>query len=131
MKQRGFTVIELVVIIALVAVGGFLFYSEKSRVTGVQRDAARKISINAMYYNLEEVYYPTNGYYPVSIDSKTLRAMDPGLFADPMGNKLGTSDSDFRYEATGCTTDGKCKGYTLRAHLEREADYIKTNRNNS
>lgn len=129
MKQRGFTVIELLVVIVLLVVGGWLFFSEKARVQAVQRDAARKVAINAMYYNLEEVYYPANHYYPVSIDSKTLRAMDPSLFTDPRGNKLGTSGSDYRYEATGCSTDGKCTGYTLRAQLEREGDYIKTSRN--
>jgi prepilin-type N-terminal cleavage/methylation domain-containing protein len=129
MKQKGFTVIEILVVIVLLAVGGWLFFTEKAQVNAVQRDAARKVAINAMYYNLEEVFYEKNNYYPVTIDSKTLRAMDPALFVDPEGNKLGTGESDYRYDATECTTEGKCKGYTLRSSMEREDDYIKSNRN--
>lgn len=129
MKRRGFTVIELLVIIVLLTVGSWLFFTEKSRVDSVQRDAARKIAINAMYYNLEEVFFEKNGYYPTTIDSKTLRAMDPVLFSDPQGVKIGNGTSDYRYDGTECSTDGKCKGYTLRSHLERESDYTKTNRN--
>lgn len=130
MKRKGFTVIEILVVIVLLAVGSWLFFTEKARVDAVQRDAARKISINAMYYNLEEVFFEKNNFYPAAIDSKTLRAMEPTLFNDPQGVKLGSANSDYRYDGTECSTDGKCKGYTLRSHLERESDYIKTNRNN-
>ena len=128
MKHKGFTIIELLIVILVLGVGGWLFFTEKATVTAVQRDAARKVAINAMYYNLEEVYYSKNGYYPASIDSKTLRAMDPNLFTDPYGTKMGEAEADYRYEPTGCTTDGKCTGYSLRASLEREDDYIKKNR---
>lgn len=126
--KRGFTVIELLVIIVVIGVGGWLFFNEKAAANAVQRDAARKVSINAMYYSLEEVYYTTNHYYPQTIDSKTLRAIDPGLFTDPYGVKLGESDSDYHYDPTGCTTDGKCTGYSLRSTMEREGDFIKNNR---
>lgn len=116
-------------IIVILGVGGWLFFTERATINAEQRDSTRKTAINAMYYNLEEVYYETHGYYPQTIDSKTLRAMDPALFTDPNGVKLGETNADYRYEPSGCTTDGKCKGYTLRTHMEREADYIKTNRN--
>lgn len=129
MKQRGFTVIELLVVIVILAVSGWLFFSEKARIDSVGRDETRKTAVNAMYYNLEEVYYTKNSYYPSSIDSKTLRAMDPSLFTDPFGNKLGSANADYHYDPTGCTTDGKCTGYTLRATMEREDDYKKTSRN--
>lgn len=131
MKQRGFTVIELLIVIVILAVGGWLFFSEKARVNAVARDDTRKTAINAMYYNLEEVFYPKNGYYPSTINSKTLRAMDPTLFIDPNGISLGDTGSDYRYDATGCSTDSRCTGYSLRAVMEREADFVKTNRNNN
>lgn len=127
--HNGFTVLELLIVIAVLTVGGWLFFSEKARVDAVQRDSQRKTAINAMYYNLEEVFYEKNRYYPASIDSKTLRAMDPAQFTDPTGTKLGDAGSSYRYNATGCTTDGHCTGYELRAQLEREADFVKTNRN--
>lgn len=131
MKQRGFTVIELLVVLVILIVGAWLFFSEQDNVNAVQRDSARKVAINAMYYNLEEVYYPQHNYYPQHIDSKTLRAMDPALFSDPTGIALGESDSDYRYDATGCSTDGHCTGYTLRSTMERESDYTKTNRSHT
>ncbi len=128
-RTHGFTVLELLVVIVVLTVGGWLFFNEKARVDAVQRDSQRKIAINAMYYNLEEVYYEKNHFYPASIDSKTLRAMDPGLFTDPNGIKLSEVGSDYRYSGNGCTIDGHCTGYELRATMEREADFIKTNRN--
>ena len=131
MKQRGFTVIELLVVLVILIVGAWLFFSEQDNVNAVQRDSARKVAINAMYYSLEEVYYPQHNYYPQHIDSKTLRAMDPALFSDPTGIALGESDSDYRYDATGCSTDGHCTGYTLRSIMERESDYVKTNRSHT
>lgn len=129
MKNKGFTVIELVIVIVLLGTGAWLFFTEKEQVDAVQRDASRKIAINAMYYNLEEVYYEKNGYYPAAIDSKTLRAMDTSLFTDPYGTKLGESDSDYRYSGKDCSTEGRCNGYELRSAMEREGDYVKTNRN--
>lgn len=129
MKQRGFTVIELLVVIVVLSVGAWLFFSERATVEAASRDAERKVAINAMYYNLEEVFYETNGYYPRKIDSKTLRAMDTALFTDPDGIKLGESESDYRYEPTNCSVDDKCTAYTLRSSMEREDDFVRTNRN--
>lgn len=126
--KRGFTVIELLIVIVVLSVGGWLFFNEKPTINAIQRDASRKVAINAMYYNLEEVFYTQNKYYPQTIDSKTLRAMDAGLFTDPNGVKLGDTGSDYHYDPTGCTTDGKCTGYSLRSSMEREGDFIKTNR---
>jgi prepilin-type N-terminal cleavage/methylation domain-containing protein len=129
MRTRGFTVIELIVVITALAIGGWVFYTEKITVDATVRDSVRKVAINAMYYSLEEVYYEKNKSYPAAIDSKTLRAVDPGLFTDPTGVKLDEAASDYRYEANGCDTAGKCTGYTLRSTMERESDYVKTNRN--
>ena len=129
MKRHGFTVVELLVAIVLLVAGGWLFFTEKASIDAVQRDAARKIAINAMYYNLEEVFYEKNTYYPITIDSKILRAMDPSLFTDPLGIKLGDTGSSYTYDAKECSTDGRCGSYELRSTMEREADYVKTNRN--
>lgn len=128
-QHRGFTVIEIMFVIVVLCLGAWLFYYEKSRVDQATHDAERKVAINAMYYNLEEVFYEKNRYYPATIDSKTLRAMDPDLFTDPDGYKLGEANANYRYEGTGCDTNGHCSGYTLRTILTHEADYIKTNRN--
>ncbi len=130
MKQaKGFTVIELLVVIAFVVGAGVLFFVEKSQIEQSRRDTQRKVSINAMYYALEEVYYTQNHYYPSTIDSKVLRSVDPDLFQDPYATKIGTEGSDFRYEPTGCSTDGKCTSYSLKSSMEREGEYEKKSRN--
>ena len=128
-RAKGFTVIELLVAVAIIIVAGTLFFVERNQIDQAQRDTARKVSINAMYYALEEVYYPEHHSYPATVDSKVLRSVDPALFKDPEGVKIGTAGSDFQYEPTGCTTNGACTSYTLKSSMEREAEYIKKSRN--
>jgi len=128
-RSDGFTVIEIIVVIAFLGLATFLLLMQKDAINSGQRDAARKTAVNAMYYNLEEVFYQKNGYYPMDIDSSVLKAMDPDLFNDPNGVTINDADSDYRYDSTNCNGE-KCKSYSLRAHLEKEADYIKTSRNN-
>ena len=82
-----------------------------------------------MYYNLEEVFYPANKFYPQAINSDNLKAVDPALFTDMNGVKVGDAGSIYTYSPTNCV-DNKCKGYTLKSTLENEADYVKNNRNN-
>lgn len=126
--SRGFTVIELVVVLVLAGIGFALFVTQKADVDAAARDGQRKTAINAMYYSLEEVYYAEKEYYPQEIDSKTLRAIDPALFTDPDGLHIGNPLSTYRYEGTDCSIEGHCKHYKLSASLEREAEYIKESR---
>jgi type II secretory pathway pseudopilin PulG len=129
MKQRGFTVLELVAIIVLLFVIGGVFWSQKTNIETAARDDKRKVAINAMYYSLEEVYYPANKSYPKTLTSSTLPSVDKNLFKDPSGVEIGKAGSDYVYEGKNCTGDA-CKSYTLSAQLEHEADYIKQSRNN-
>lgn len=140
MKQNGFTVIELTVVIALFLAAGVLFFVQKSSVETAGRDEMRKISINSIYYSLEESYFPKHKSYPKNVNEKTLTTVDPATFTDPNGIKLSQTSikvgdkelpvqSDFRYEPENCVGD-TCKGYVLRADLENEADFVKTSRNN-
>jgi len=126
-RSQGFTVIEIIVVILFLGVASALLLVQKGNLTAAQRDSQRKTAINAMYYGLEEVFFEKNGYYPAKIDSKTLRAMDPELFTDPNGVKMGEEGANYKYESNNCDND-KCKGYKLSAELEKEAIYIKTNR---
>lgn len=125
-RTRGFTVVEILFIVLVLGIACVLFFLQKDSVSSVARDDQRKTSINAIYYSLEEVFYKNNAYYPASIDETVLPSVDPDLFTDPSGVKLGESDSSYRYEPVNCT-DSKCGAYTLRATLENEDDFIKTN----
>ena len=129
-RSAGFTVIEMIVAILFVAAAAVILFAQRQNLVATQRDDTRKTAINAMYYSLEEVFYAKNSYYPNKISDANLTSLDPNLFTDPNGTAFDKGESDYRYEPTGCSLDGKCKGYTLRAHLEKEADYTKTSRHN-
>jgi prepilin-type N-terminal cleavage/methylation domain-containing protein len=127
-KQKGFTIIELVAVILMLSVIGFVGWTQISHIETANRDDKRRTAINALYYSLEEVYYSAHKSYPKTIDEKILPSVDKDLFNDPSGAKLGEGSSDYRYEPTNCT-DTECKSYTLRADLEAESDYVKESRN--
>lgn len=141
MKHRpGFTVIELVFVVALLAAASVIFFIQKNNLEVTARDSQRKTAINAMYYSLEEVYYKQHSSYPRTLDATALPSIDAALFTDPNGIKLGqttvtvddetlTVASDYRYEGTNCSGE-TCKSYQLRAVLENEDDFVKTSRHN-
>ena len=130
-NQSGFTILELLVIIVLLGVIGSVFWVQKNNIEVARRDDTRKSTINMLYYGIEEVYYPNhNKRYPKSLSEKTLPAIDKSLFTDPTGAALGSGQSDYRYEGKDCTNDS-CAAYSLRANLENEADFVKTNRQTS
>ncbi len=126
-SSRGFTVVELVLVVALLATASIVFFTQKNQVETAARDELRKTSINAMYFALEEVYFKENKSYPRTIDSKILPSVDPDLLRDAYGVKVGEAESEFRYEPLQCEQDA-CKSYTLRTVLENEDDYIRKSR---
>ncbi len=127
-KQKGFTVIELIVVTAFLITVAILGFSQWSKLTNEKNNAAKRTAINAIYYSLEEDFYKRNGYYPEKIDDKTLPTMDAALLTDPAGVKLGEGASSYRYESTDCS-DSKCRSYTIRTSLVGEDDYVKESRN--
>ena len=54
--------------------------------------------------------------------------IDPALWTDPSGYNLGDPASSYSYEAANCD-QGKCQEYILKALLEKEDIYTKSNRN--
>jgi Tfp pilus assembly protein PilE len=128
-RSQGFTVIEVIVVAVFLGLATVLLLMQRSDLAASQRDNQRKTAINAMYYNLEEVYYAKNGYYPSKIDENTLVAMDPDLFTDPKGATINKAEAEYHYDASNCQ-DNKCKSYKLTAEMEKEATYVKKSRNN-
>ena len=127
-RQRGFTVLELIIAIIFVLVAGTVFYVQKRDLEVQARDSARKTAVNAIYYNLEDVYYAANHAYPQKLTADQLPGLDPGLLKDPEGVAVGEQNSDYTYTPKDCS-NSKCKSYVLTANLEHEADYTKTSRN--
>jgi len=127
-KQQGFTVLELVIVIVFLAVIGTVCIIQSRNLQISQRDSQRKTAINALYYNLEDVYYAAHKAYPQAITADGLKGVDPSLLKDPDGVMIGDQNSDYTYTPKNCT-NGQCKSYELRANLEQESDYIKDSRN--
>ncbi len=127
-RKSGFTILEISIVAFFATLLVILFFVQKANIDAMERDEDRKTAINAMYYALEEGYYPTHGYYPESISEDNLKMIDPALWTDPLGYNLGAELSSYFYEPADCV-EGKCKEYTLKAVLEKEDIYIKRNRN--
>lgn len=124
-EKKGFTLIEVMIVGAFAALLVVLFFIQKANVDAMNRDDARKTAINAMYYALEEYYYPKYGYYPSEISEENLPVIDPQLFTDPFGTNIGIDGSTYVYEPANCNSENQCKEYILRAQLEKENTYIK------
>ena len=127
-RQRGFTVLELIIVIVVLALASTVFFVQKRDLEVVTRDSSRRLAINSMYFSLEDIYYPGNQSYPEHLTADNLKGIDPSILKDPKGKAVGEQDSSYRYEPKDCT-EGKCKSYTLTADLEQEQDYVKTSRN--
>lgn len=124
-EKKGFTLIEIMIVGAFAALLVVLFFIQKANVDAMDRDNDRKVAINAMYYALEEYYYPKYGYYPSEISEENLTVIDPELFTDPFGTNLGIDGSNYSYESANCNAENQCREYILRAQLEKEDMYIK------
>lgn len=127
-QSEGFTVIEIIFVAVILAIASIFFFVQKNGLEITANDNIKKTAINAMYYSLEEVFYPANKYYPQSISAENLKSVDPDLFDDPDGFTINTAGSAYTYKPTNCEAE-KCKGYTLTATLEDEDDFKKTNKN--
>lgn len=127
-SHQGFTVVELLIVVAILAAASVLFFIQKSGIESAARDESRKTSINAIHYALEEVYFVKNQSYPRSVSSENLTSIDPELFKDPQGVSIGDGESNFSYEGIDCSGEA-CKSYVVRTILENEDDFIKESRN--
>ena len=126
--KKGFTILEIIIVATFATLLLVLFFIQKSNIDAMERDEDCKAAINAMYYALEESFYPEHGYYPETISEENIKVIDPTLWTDPFGFNIGDSLSVYSYEPANCK-DGKCKEYILKADLEKEDDYVKYNRN--
>ncbi len=127
-NQRGFTVLELLVAVVVLAIIGTIFFVQKRDLEVANRDSGRKTAISAIYYNLEDIYFATHSAYPEHLTADALKGLDPSQLKDPNGTTVNEQNSDYSYLPKDCQA-GKCKSYELRADLENEADFVKNSRN--
>ncbi len=65
-------------------------------------------------------------------DKELQKLINDGEASDDVTKRLASINAgktlNYHYDATDCDTAGNCKGYTLRADMQNEAQYVKKNR---
>lgn len=126
--KKAFTTLEMLAAITFLCVAFVIFIGQKSEVDKKIRDQERKASVNSIYFNLKDIYFKKNGYYPEFIKPDMLDGVDPAIFSDPKKTLLGDPGSDYEYKASGCNNN-RCQSFTISARLEREDIYSKSSNN--
>jgi prepilin-type N-terminal cleavage/methylation domain-containing protein len=148
-KQKGFTIVELLIVIVVI---GILAALVVTTFTGIQkkgRDTERQTDIKAIHGQVE-AYYAQNGKYPTLANlndtssggflQTSMKGLDTDALYDPKQAASDTTpvaatevDDTYEYSyiptPSGCdntTTGGDCTGYTLNAELEDGGDFEKT-----
>ena len=142
-KQRGFTIVELLIVIVVIGILAALVITTFTGIQQKARNTERQTDIKAIHGQVE-AYYAQNGRYPTLANlndsawrAANMKGLDPEALKDPKGSAATLSDTaganTFSYVATptGCdnASGGDCTGYTLTATYEGGGTFVKTNLN--
>jgi prepilin-type N-terminal cleavage/methylation domain-containing protein len=145
--QKGFTIIELLIVIAIIAILAGLVLNNFQGAQAKARDTQRITKIRALHTKLEEFYNEANGYPASALADPNFPGMDAQANTDPRGGTLTNtivadnaamlaatapvtgSGNEFKYVTypTGCTlalsagtySGTACTGYRLMTFVER------------
>lgn len=127
-KQKGFTIIELLIVIVVIGILAALVITTFAGIQERARNTERETDIKAIHSQLESYYAQGAASYPTLANlqdnswvESNLRGIDLGALTAPGGsgnNIVGTggSTANYLYEPT-CDASG-CSDYTLTANLE-------------
>lgn len=116
-QQKGFTIIELLVVIVVIGILLALLIPNLFSAQARARDTDRKNDLKVIREQLE-TYYNDNGSYPEATADLVPSYMD-AVPTDPQGAAAYT----YTPTPAGCTTlAGDCVTYTLSASLENDND---------
>lgn len=146
-KSKGFTIVELLIVIVIIAILATLVIVTFTGIQAKARDSQRQTDINAVDSHLE-AFYAEYGYYPTYKDLTTasflstyMKGLDAQALVDPSGNGLQTlstastvpSNHGYGYYVSGASdcapatasdptgavaTNNGCDTFTLTANLE-------------
>lgn len=141
--QKGFTIIELLIVIAIIAILALFVINNIQGGQAKARDQQRVNDVNAIKNKLEDVYNEKSSY-PLTADTTTLEGIEEGALKDPIGNQdisnnaavatmsatdgvtapkdTGTT-AGYVYIPVGCDGD-ECSGYVIKAGVEKGTDAI-------
>jgi prepilin-type N-terminal cleavage/methylation domain-containing protein len=143
--KQGFTIIELLIVIAIIAILALLVLNNFQGAQAKARDTQRRTDMNNVHGKLEEYYNETGGYPNENLTTTLLAGMDAGSIEDADGDSMaftfstGTTPVDpttdnqneYAYAAWGCsaatttpttpTTPTSCTKYVLETFIEKPA----------
>lgn len=136
--QKGFTIIELLIVIAIIAILALLVLNNFQGAQAKARDQQRTTDLNNIHSKLEEFYNENNGY-PNTVSATKLPGSDEGAYKDPQGDTIavvvvanaaaadseaapatdpaGTAGYKYVTYPTGCVDN--CVGYQLKSFIEK------------
>ncbi len=148
-KQKGFTLVELLIVIIIIGILATLVIVTFSGVQAKARDSKRQTDIGALDSHVE-AFYAEHGWYPTLAQltdatwrGTNMKGLDPAALTAP-GNSPSVIDSaaatTTKYEyapthddgttacsATTTADDTSCTKFLLRAVMETDnSDYDKT-----
>lgn len=144
-SQRGFTIIELVVVMLVIGTLLALVFSTHNGIAQKERNTERQRDINEIRDEFE-AYYSQNNKYPTLQEvnnsnwrSSNTRGVDKEVWRDPNGTSYAlapkAAKNTYSYNvtsSTGGTCDNQksvCAQYSLTATLEAGSPYTKGNLN--
>jgi type II secretion system protein G len=140
LKQQGFTIVELLIVIVVIGILAALVITTFTGIQQRARNTERETDIKAIHGQVE-AYYAQNGRYPTlaNVNDATwrgtnMKGLDGGALQDPKGSAqtlvASPAANSYAYAVTPATCDnganGDCTGYTLTATLEGGSTYVKT-----
>ncbi len=137
--QSGFTIIELLIVIAIIAILAGLVLNNFQGAQAKARDTQRVTDLNNIHTKLEEYYGDNNGY-PNTFTAATFPGIDADSLKDPKGTSIDVNavvadetaadavaaptgagvTPQYLYVpfgTAGCTTT--CTGYVLKTYIEK------------
>lgn len=112
-KKLGFTLIELMVVISIIAIlvtAGAVIYS---KILSNSRDAKRKSDLETAKSALV-LYRTDNGYYPSTLDWTTMSPINNYLSVTSMTGPRGDA---YTYTPSGCVS-AQCKTFSICTNFE-------------
>ena len=136
--QSGFTIIELLIVIAIIAILAGLVLNNFQGAQAKARDTQRVTDLNNVHSKLEEYYNENNGY-PNTFTQTTFPGIDGESLKDPKGQSITinaivadaaaaaavaapivSSASQYMYVPFGAATcTNNCVGYILKTFIEK------------